>query len=68
MFVGFFWFVWALMVALCSLVLSLVAYYFLKKEKKLSKGMHKLKDIVMYYSIGLSFAIGFAAALLLLTF
>lgn len=68
MIIGFLWFVWALLVALGSLILSLIMYYFLKSEKKLSKRLIILKDIALYYSIGLAFAIGFATALLLLTF
>ena len=50
-------FVLTLLVAVSNILLAMIVYYTLYLEKKLTRGMHVLKMLSLYYAIGMVFAI-----------
>ena len=50
-------FVLTLLVAVSNILLAVIVYYTLYLEKKLTRGMHVLKMLSLYYTIGMVFAI-----------
>ncbi len=50
-------FVLTLLVAVSNILLAIIVYYTLYLEKKLTKGTHVLKELSMYYAIGMVFAV-----------
>ncbi len=50
-------FVFTLLVAVSNILLAIIVYYTLYLEKKLTKGTRVLKELSMYYAIGMIFAL-----------
>ena len=50
-------FVLTLLVAVSNILLAIIVYYTLYLEKKLTKGTHVLKELSMYYAVGMFFAV-----------
>ena len=62
----FVWFVITLLVALSNIILSVIVYSFLSIQKKLTKELKVLKDISLFYAIGMIVALVGALVLLAL--
>lgn len=62
----FVWFVITLLVALSNIILSVIVYSFLSVQKKLTKELKLLKDVALFYAIGMIIAM--VGALTLLAF
>lgn len=61
---GFMWFVWALIVTMGNILLSVVVFYFLHSQKKLNRHLSALKYVSLYYAIGMAISVFFALALM----
>ena len=62
----FVWFVVTLLVALSNIILSVIVYSFLSVQKKLTKELKVLKEISLFYAIGMIVALVGALTLLAL--
>ena len=61
-------FVFALVVAVSNVLLAIIVYYTLYLEKKLTKGTKVLKELSLYYAIGMIFAVVASLYLFVMTF
>lgn len=62
---SFAWFVWALVVTISNIVFSIVVFYFLSSQKKLSRHLNALKYMSLYYAVGMMASVILASVLLL---
>lgn len=63
---GYVWFVWALLVTVSNIVLSFVVFYVLQSHRKLNRHLKMLRDVSVYYALGMFVSILFAIILLVL--
>ncbi len=61
----FVWFVLTLLVTASNIILSLIVYLFLSTQKKLHKNLKLLKEIALFYAIGMILALILSVGLLL---
>ena len=54
---SFVWFVLTLLVALSNIILSVLVYSFLSTQKKLNKELNMLKEIALFYAVGMIIAL-----------
>ncbi len=62
---SFAWFVWSLIVTISNVVFSIVVFYFLSSQKKLSRHLNVLKYMSLYYAVGMMASVILASVLLL---
>ncbi|MBI2971604.1 MAG: hypothetical protein HYY37_04280 [Candidatus Aenigmarchaeota archaeon] len=62
---SFVWFFWALSVTISNIVYGIIVYHFLKKRRARKNDLEMLRDISIYYILGLMFAIISSSLLLI---
>ena len=61
---SFVWFVLTLLVALSNIILSVLVYSFLSTQKKLNKELNMLKEIALFYAVGMVIALAVTLVIL----